>query len=220
MAISSTEKIREKKQRFLAREQLIIDTALDLLIANGIEKVTVAEIARQAGIGKGTVYKHFESKAEIMMRIMLDYERSTAENLQAGIRATENGEPGAMVKAYFESRLANPALDRLVQQLEIRLAEEPSVADQMERLLEVRRSSVANLSTIIEKQINRGILEDVPPHYHYLASWALAQGAVDICFNRGLADQFSDKQGLLKFISTIGITMGNRGQLRGAKVEP
>lgn len=214
---SSTVKIREKKQRFLAREQLIIDTALGLLLDNGAEKVTVAEIATQAGIGKGTVYKHFESKAEIMMRIMLDYEKSTAVSLQRGISATENGDPGAVVKAYFEARLENPALDRLAQQLEIRLAEEPSVATLMEQLLEIRRASVKSLSAIVDKLIKRGILEDVPPHYHYLACWALAQGAVDICFNRGLADQFDDKDDLLKFITNIGVTMGNRGQLRGPK---
>tara|TARA_R110000787_G_scaffold4365_5_gene16827 strand:+ start:3859 stop:4524 length:666 start_codon:yes stop_codon:yes gene_type:complete len=214
---SSTVKIREKKQRFLAREQLILDTALGLLLDNGTEKVTVAEIATRAGIGKGTVYKHFESKAEIMMRIMLDYEKSTAVSLQRGISATENGDPGAVVKAYFEARLANPALDRLVQQLEIRLAEEHSVAMLMEQLLEIRRASVKSLSAMVDKLIKRGILEDVPPHYHYLACWALAQGAVDICFNRGLADQFDDKDDLLKFITNIGVTMGNRGQLRGSK---
>ena len=198
---------------------MIIDTALALLIRKGSEKVTVAEIASQAGIGKGTVYKHFESKAEIMIRIMLDYERSTAASLQAGIQATDNGNPGAVVKAYFESRLANPALDRLVQQLEIRLAEESAVAEQMEQLLEIRRGSVANLSAMVEKLIGAGVLEDVPAHYHYLACWALAQGAVDVCFNRGLADQFDDKEGLLKFITNIGVTMGNRGQLRGIKVD-
>ena len=215
VTISSTQKIREKKRRFLAREQLIIDTALSLLIGTGIERVTVAEIARQAGIGKGTVYKHFESKSEIMMRIMLDYEKSTATNLLAGIQATENGDPGAVVKAYFESRLANPALDRLVQQLEIRLEGEPSVAKQMEELLAIRRSSIAKLSSMVEKLIKRGILENVPPHYHYLASWALAQGAVDVCFNRGFEAQIDDKEGLLRFITNIGVTMGNRGQLRG-----
>lgn len=94
-------KIRQKKQRFLDREQLIIDTALALMIEKSIERVTVAEIARQSGIGKGTIYKHFESKAEIMMRIMIDYEKSTAANLQEGIRATDNGNPGAVVKSYF-----------------------------------------------------------------------------------------------------------------------
>ncbi len=217
MTLSSTEKIRQKKQRFLDREQLIIDTALNLLIDRGLEKVTVAEIASKAGIGKGTVYKHFESKAQIMMRIMLDYQRSTAASLRVGIEATDKGNPGAVVKAYFESRLANPALDRLVQQLEIRLEADASVSDQMEQLMDIRRSSVKSINDMVEKLISGGILEDVPPHYHYLACWALAQGAVDVCFNREFDDELDSKKGLLKFITDIGMTMGNKGQMRTKK---
>ena len=151
------------------------------------------------------------------MRIMLDYARSTAVILKAGTEETVNGNPGAVVKAYFESRLANPALDRLTQLLEIKLQGEASVAEQMEQLIEMRRTSVDGLNGIVEKLIADGLLEDVPPHYHYLACWALAQGAVDVCFNRGFSDQVGDKEGLLEFITNIGVTMGNRGQLRGIK---
>ena len=34
--------------------------------------------------------------------------------------------------------------------------------------------------------IGKDILEDVPPHFHYLACWALAQGAVELWFNQEL----------------------------------
>ncbi len=214
MATSSTDKIREKKRRFLAREKLIVDTTLRLLIRDGVDYVTVAQIASEAGIGKGTVYKHFQTKAEIMMRIVRDYENNIATAVRAGVEATDRGDPGAAAKAYFESRLANPALDRLVQQLEFRLETTPEVACQLKDLHEVRRSSVQCLNAMVERLIGRGLLEDVPAHYHYLACWALAQGAVDVCFNRGFADQFDDKTDLLRFIAGIGVTMGNRGQLR------
>ncbi len=214
MTASSTDKIREKKRRFLKREQHIIDTALRLLIKQGIDQVTVSAISKEAGIGKGTVYKHFQSKAEIMMRIMLDYEQNIGANLQAGIVATERGDPGAAAKAYFSSRLSNPALDRLVQQLEARLENSPEVSAQMAEVHAVRRSTAQALNQMVAKLIKRGLLEDVPPHYHYLACWALAQGAVEVCFNRGFADQFDDKTDLLDFIARIGVTMGNRGQLR------
>ncbi|MEZ0151785.1 MAG: TetR/AcrR family transcriptional regulator [Candidatus Reddybacter sp.] len=214
MTTTSTDRIRQKKQRFLEREQLIKDTTLGLLVRDGVEKVTVSAIATEAGIGKGTVYKHFQSKAEIMMRIVSDYEQVLVSNVKAGIKATENGDPGAAAKAYFDSRLANPALDRLVQQLEFRLEADESVATEMARLHKIRHSMVETLNNMVSKLIERGLLEDVPPHYHYLACWALAQGAVDVCFNQGFADQFEDKEKLLNFIANIGVTMGNRGQYR------
>lgn len=212
--VDSMDKIREKKRRFLAREERIIAKALELLIEHGIDKVTVSAIAKEAGVGKGTVYKHFLTKTEILMRIVLDYEQSITENLRLGIEATEEGDPGAAARSYFQARLSNPALDRLVQQLEVKLEGNDEVADKMAELHAMRRSNIDALNNMIAKLIDKGILEDVPPHYQYLSCWALAQGAVEAYFNVSYGADVEDKEDFLRFISSIGITMGNRGQMR------
>lgn len=211
--LSSSDRIREKKKLFLEREQRIIDASLELFLSEGIDKVTVANIAQRAGIGKGTVYKHFLTKNEILVRIMLDYERSITANLAKGIASTEEGDPGAAAKAYFNSRLERPELDRLVQHLEVRLDEAEDIREQMLQLHELRRSNEQALEDMIQRQIDRGVLEDVPPRYHYLAAWALTQGAVELCFNKSW-NYHPDSDGLVDFITAIGVTMGNRGQYR------
>ena len=61
----SMHKEPRKVREFLRREQEILDTALKLFLAQGEEGVTVEMIADAVGIGKGTIYKHFKSKAEI-----------------------------------------------------------------------------------------------------------------------------------------------------------
>lgn len=187
------------------------------MIRDGIDKVTVSAISKEAGVGKGTVYKHFLTKTEILMRIVLDYERNITENLRVGIEATDSGDPGAAARSYFRARLANPALDRLVQLLEVKLQDTGEVADKMSELHKLRRSNVDALNNMIAKLIDKGILEDVPPSYHYLACWALAQGAVEAYFNVSYGADLEDKEDFLRFVSNIGITMGNLGQLRGHK---
>ena len=68
--MASTErKIRE----FERREQEILSAALELFSGERWESVTVTQIAKQADIGKGTVYKHFASKDEIYARLALDF---------------------------------------------------------------------------------------------------------------------------------------------------
>ena len=111
---SIAEKIREKKKAFLAREQEIVESAKSLLIDHHVDKITVAEIAKKASIGKGTIYKHFQTKNEILVRIMLDYEKGISVELKKGLDRAKEGDPGAVSKAYFESRLANPADDSLL----------------------------------------------------------------------------------------------------------
>lgn len=209
----SMDRIREKKKCFLAREERIIDKSLQLLIRDGIDRVTVSAISKEAGVGKGTVYKHFLTKTEILMRIVLNYEQNITENLRLGIEATEAGDPGAAARSYFQARLSDPALDRLVQQLEVKLEGNEEVAASMAELHALRRSNIDALNAMIVKLIDKGVLEDVPPQYHYLTCWALAQGAVEAYFNVSYATGIEDKEDFLRFVANIGITMGNKGQL-------
>lgn len=208
---SIAEKIREKKKLFLVREQIIINSARDLLIAQPIDKITVSEIAKKASIGKGTIYKHFQTKDEILVRIMVDYEKGISAELEKGLERAKEGDPGAVSKAYFESRLANPSVDRLVQKLEDRLCDTEGVKDQMREFYQIRRSHEESLKSVVSDLISKGILEDVPPHFHYLSCWALAQGAIELFFNKTWGD-LDDMSQLLGYITSIGVTMGNKGQ--------
>lgn len=77
------QKESRKVREFRRREQEILDSALRLFLEQGEDSVTVEMIADEVGIGKGTIYKHFKSKAEIYLRLMLDYERDLADLLHS-----------------------------------------------------------------------------------------------------------------------------------------
>ncbi|MNK11797.1 Fatty acid metabolism regulator protein [compost metagenome] len=49
----------------------IIHAALKLFVTNGAHAVTIAQIAGEAGVGIGTVYKHFKSKEDIIQQIWI-----------------------------------------------------------------------------------------------------------------------------------------------------
>jgi len=44
----------------------IVETAIAKIASEGFEKVTTAKIARAAGVGEGTIYRHFQSKDELI----------------------------------------------------------------------------------------------------------------------------------------------------------
>lgn len=56
--------MREKEKQF--KKQLIADAAYTLLSAKPYESVTVDDIARTAGCGKGTLYQYYENKDHIL----------------------------------------------------------------------------------------------------------------------------------------------------------
>lgn len=53
------------------REQRILDATTTLIMRYGYEKTSVSDIAKEAGISKGAVYLHFNSKDELISRLVL-----------------------------------------------------------------------------------------------------------------------------------------------------
>ncbi|GAA1238029.1 TetR/AcrR family transcriptional regulator [Pseudonocardia alaniniphila] len=57
------------------RMERVLDTAADLLVRWGYQRVTIDEVARHAGIGKGTVYLHFHNKEALFLTVLLRAQR-------------------------------------------------------------------------------------------------------------------------------------------------
>lgn len=62
-----------KKEQLAQREQSLLTAALNCFAEERCEDVTVARIAKLAGVAKGTVYLHFKSKDEICARLAQDF---------------------------------------------------------------------------------------------------------------------------------------------------
>lgn len=52
------------------REKLV-DAARSLFAEKGFDRATTAEIAREAGLSEGTIYRHFKSKRELLMECVV-----------------------------------------------------------------------------------------------------------------------------------------------------
>ena len=52
------------------RHQNILQVALDEFSRQGFHKTDVEIIARRAGVGKGTVYRHFGNKRKLFLAVM------------------------------------------------------------------------------------------------------------------------------------------------------
>lgn len=62
----------EKKERAdsVRNRRLLLDTALRLFQQQGVANVTMSEIAQAAQVGKGTLYRHFTDKGELIMALL------------------------------------------------------------------------------------------------------------------------------------------------------
>ncbi|MHA3051448.1 TetR/AcrR family transcriptional regulator [Acinetobacter sp. ANC 4640] len=72
----------DRQAQFQAREQLIFQVAEQLLLENGESGMTLDALAAELDLAKGTLYKHFQSKDELYMLLIIRNEQMLLEMLQ------------------------------------------------------------------------------------------------------------------------------------------
>ena len=70
----SSKKIREPRQkRSIEKKNKIIAAGLELILENGYQSTTTADIAKKAGVSTGIVYSYFKDKKDILLNGLSDY---------------------------------------------------------------------------------------------------------------------------------------------------
>lgn len=64
------------------KKQAILLAALTLFIKNGIQKVSIAEIAKEAGVSQVTIYNYFESKHQLTYDVFVFYIESASSQFE------------------------------------------------------------------------------------------------------------------------------------------
>lgn len=57
--------------RYEERGERILDAAAELVLRWGYKRVTIEDVAKHAGIGKGTVYLHFRNRTELFVSMLV-----------------------------------------------------------------------------------------------------------------------------------------------------
>jgi AcrR family transcriptional regulator len=68
------------------RGDRILDAAADLVLRWGYKRVTIEEVAKRAGIGKGTVYLHFRSRTWLFACVLMRESLGIVDELTAAVR--------------------------------------------------------------------------------------------------------------------------------------
>lgn len=178
-----------KDRDFYRREREILDAALSLMTGDDWKSVTVEQIATRAGVGKGTVYKHFESKEELYAHLVLDFHRILLRRL-GGVVTGEGARRrlGPILRAIWETHRAHPEYHRLLEYA-LRAEFVSNLPPRIQgELLDVgnrlREHDFGHLRAAVEA----GELPDVPIERLYLPAAATMNGALVALWNRWLSD--------------------------------
>jgi len=97
------QKQRASRADAVKNRKVLLDTARHLFITIGVETVTMTQLAQEAGVGKGTLYRHFNNKNEIC-EALLDQEM---RELQSGTLAKSraDGDPYENLRWFLSATI-------------------------------------------------------------------------------------------------------------------
>lgn len=98
--------IEETQGRFERRDaaenrQRILDAALRLFDQNGVEQVSMNQIATEAKIGPGTLYRRYRNKGELCLDLMKENIVLLFENIDAYLAQNRNAPPDQRLKGIL-----------------------------------------------------------------------------------------------------------------------
>ncbi len=78
-------------QSYEARAERILAAAGELIVRWGYKKTTIDDIARQAGVAKGTIYLHWKTREELFKAVLIHDELKLMEDMQQRIASDPEG---------------------------------------------------------------------------------------------------------------------------------
>ena len=165
----------DRQAQFRARETLIFQVAEQLLLENGESGMTLDALAAELDLAKGTLYKHFQSKDELYMMLIIRNENMLLEM----IKDAEKAFPEHL--AFFMlHHLHHPERTVLFHQIEERLSTTGvGVNHLFTELYQIRKQRLRIIIRITESYLES--IKSTMPVRDYLASiWGLTHGAAAI----------------------------------------
>jgi len=181
-----------RQQQFKAREETILATAEQLLLDSGDGDITLDHLAEQLDLAKGTLYKHFSSKDELYLRIIIRYEEQLFE-----INKIDDSPSAGVARMIFQ-QLLNPQKAMLLNQIEERLASSVTGLNRLfGELYDIRRQRMKRLIDIASAylQDERSSMST----RDYLSSiWALGQGGAGL-LNSSFYQRYLGRRDTLRY---------------------
>jgi len=171
-----------KRREFERREEDILTAAFELFTEKGLEAVTIEMIADAAEIGKGTIYKHFNSKHEIFASIAIRRGNEMLKIIQRGIdgSAPVMDQIRSLIRITWDKFIEDPKEYYIHKKCENMLAEDNLGLEVFKKLQKVREQNVSLATVLLQKAIDEGLIIDEPVEYIFLIGYGLILGTIEL----------------------------------------
>jgi TetR/AcrR family transcriptional regulator len=171
---------RRAEKKALSRRR-IVDAAREVFFRDGFMEANLDEVAKRAGVAKGTLYRYFDSKAELYVAVLAHNGDIFAAKMRDSVKGERGSAPDLIRRLgrfYFDHWMQNPEYFQIFWAIENqRVIGElpPGVIEEVTNLWE---TCVSQLAAIIERGVAEGHFAPCNPWEVANILWTLANGLI------------------------------------------
>lgn len=180
-----------RQERREAAFDLILSSAVDLVVEGGAEALTMSAIAKKSGMSRPGVYQYFSSKEDVVADLLLDELKLWGNFLENAIESNSN--PQRRVEGWLEGTIEymQSGHHQLVRQLS-------AIASPEFRIAEIRNAHIQLMKPLLQSLSELGISDSERVATHI-------QGILDTTVKRidGGNDAVSESEYALSLVRAI-----------------
>jgi len=123
---------RPQQPRATATLDAIFEATIQLLVKDGVSKLTTTRVAERAGVSVGTMYQYFPHKQALIHAVNERYLELLADRIEATCRECQGNPAGEMVEAlintYWHAKTERPDVTRALYRSVVEMDNEALIA--------------------------------------------------------------------------------------------
>ena len=194
----------ERHKQFLLRKERILEAAEKLLLDNH-QDITLDELVAELDIAKGTLYKHFKSKNELLLQLVIQNEKKLLEISRAPYQHFQEYAP-----AYMLHHLLAPGRTILLHQLEENLTMTASGLNVLfEELYAIRQDRILAIREITGQYLT-ALQYDLSIRDYLSYIWSLTYGAALLLNSSYYQRSIGSRQKLIQLYINQALSLPNQ----------
>lgn len=159
----------------------ILESAREVFFRDGFMDANLDDVARGAGVAKGTLYRYFENKAELYVAVLADNGELFERKLREAGSAAAGSAPDRMRRIadfYLEHWTTNREYFQIFWAVENQSIIGELPAGVLEEVTRLWQSCLDILAEIVQTGIDEGSVAPCDPREVAVILWTLANGLI------------------------------------------
>lgn len=171
-------RLQEKENR----KRAIVDVAEEILRENGLESITIRNVAKKAGLSSGSIYMYFKNKEELLLSMLIQNLKILKKDMTECMDDQNPIEAIKKMAYHYKSYFIR--FGKYINILGFSVREDGGFKDIKSNLMGELDRLLADLLELVQETLSapqmKGPLKGLPPERGVPVLWALIQGLVQI----------------------------------------